>query len=38
MNLKILFDFIQVLLSKRKHLTKDDYFYKYILLTIIYLL
>jgi hypothetical protein len=38
MNLKMLFDFIQVLLSKQKHPTKDDYFSKYILFTIIYLL
>jgi hypothetical protein len=38
MNLKMLFDFIQVLLSKQKHTTKDDYFSKYILFTIIYLL
>jgi hypothetical protein len=36
MNLKMLFDFIQVLLSKRKHPTKDDYLTNYILFTIIY--
>jgi hypothetical protein len=38
MNLKILFDFIHVLLIKQKHSTRDDYFSKYILFTIIYLL
>jgi hypothetical protein len=38
MNLKMFFDFIQVLLSKQKHTTKDDYFSKYIIFTIIYLL
>jgi hypothetical protein len=38
MNLTMLFDFIQVLLSKRKHSTKDEYFPKYILFTTIYLL
>jgi hypothetical protein len=38
MNLKILFDFIQVLLSKRKHSTKDDYFSTHIKFTTIYLL
>jgi hypothetical protein len=38
MNLKMLFDFILVLLSERKHFTKGDYFSKYILFTIIYLL
>jgi hypothetical protein len=37
MNLKILFDFIHVLLIKQKHSTRDDYFSKYILFTIIYL-
>jgi hypothetical protein len=37
MNLKILFDFIQVLFSKRKHSTNMIIF-KYILFTIIYLL
>jgi predicted DNA-binding protein YlxM (UPF0122 family) len=36
MNLTMLFDFIQVLLSKRKHSTKDEYFPKYILFTTIY--
>jgi hypothetical protein len=39
MNLNMLFDFIWVLLSKRKHFfTKDDYFPKYILFSTIYLL
>jgi hypothetical protein len=34
----MLLDFIHILLSKRKHPIKDDYFSKYILFTIIYLL
>jgi hypothetical protein len=38
MNLKTLFDFIHVLLTKRKDSTEDDYFSKYILFTIIHLL
>jgi hypothetical protein len=38
MNLTMLFNFIQVLLSKRKHPTKDDYFYTHMLFTTIYLL
>jgi hypothetical protein len=36
MNIKMLFDFIQVLLSKRKHSTQDIYFSEYILFTTIY--
>jgi hypothetical protein len=38
MNLNMLFDFIQVILSKKKHSTKDDYFSTHIKFTIIYLL
>jgi hypothetical protein len=38
MILIMLFDFIHVLLSKRKFPTKDEYISKYILFTIIYLL
>jgi hypothetical protein len=38
MNLNMLFDFIQVLLSKRKHPNKDYYFYTHIQFTINYLL
>jgi hypothetical protein len=38
MNLKMLFDFIQVLLSKMKHSTKDDYLFTRIKFIIIYLL
>jgi hypothetical protein len=38
MNLNMLFDLIQVLLSKRKHPNKDYYFYTHIQFTINYLL
>jgi hypothetical protein len=38
MILSMLFDFIQVLLSKRKHSTKDEYLTMHILFTKIYLL
>jgi hypothetical protein len=38
MNLNMLSDFMQVLNSIRKHLTKNKYFPMYILFTIIYLL
>jgi hypothetical protein len=38
MNLTMLFDFIQVLLSKRKHPNKDYYFYTHIQFTTNYLL
>jgi hypothetical protein len=37
-NLTVLFDFIQVLISKREHSTKDEYFSSHILFTTIYLL
>jgi hypothetical protein len=37
-NLTERFDFIQVLYSMRKHYTKFEYFSKYILFIIIYLL
>jgi hypothetical protein len=38
MNLNMLFDFIQVLLSKRKHPNKHYYFYTHIQFTTNYLL
>jgi hypothetical protein len=38
MNLNMLFDFIKVLLIKRRLSTKDDYFYTHIQFSIIYLL
>jgi hypothetical protein len=38
MNLAILYDFMQVLNSIRKQPTKNDYFTKHIIFTIIYLL
>jgi hypothetical protein len=38
MNLNMLFEFMQVLNIKRKHYTKNKYFTKHILFTIIYLL
>jgi hypothetical protein len=38
MILIMLYDFLQVLLSKMKYPTKDDYFSTHILFTIIYLL
>jgi hypothetical protein len=38
MNLNMLFGFIQVLLSKRKQPTKNDYFTKHIIFTAIYFL
>jgi hypothetical protein len=38
MILIMLYDFIQVLLSKRHHPTKDEYFSKHSLFTTIYLL
>jgi hypothetical protein len=38
MNLNMLYDFIQVLINKRKHPTKDDYFSTHMLFTTIYLL
>jgi hypothetical protein len=38
MNLDMLFDFIPVLLSKRKHSIEDQYFPKHIQFTTIYLL
>jgi hypothetical protein len=37
-NLILLFDFIQVLISKRKHSTQDEYFPSHILFSTIYLL
>jgi hypothetical protein len=36
MNLNILSDFMQVLNIRRKHFTKNEYFPKHILFTIIY--
>jgi hypothetical protein len=38
MKLTMLYDFLLVLLSKRKKPTKNDYFTKHIIFTIIYLL
>jgi hypothetical protein len=38
MKLTMLYDFLQVLLCKRKHPTKCEYFSKYIQFSIIYLL
>jgi hypothetical protein len=38
MSLNTLYDFIQLLLSKRKHLNKDEYFSQHIIFTMIYLL
>jgi hypothetical protein len=38
MTLIMLYDFLKVLLSKRKHPTKDDYFSTHMLFTTIYLL
>jgi hypothetical protein len=38
MNLIMIFDFMQVLNSKIKHSTKNEYFPKHIIFTIIYLL
>jgi hypothetical protein len=38
MNLNMLYNFIQVLISKRKHPIKDDYFSIHMLFTTIYLL
>jgi hypothetical protein len=38
MHLILLSDFIQVLISKRKHSTQDEYFPRHILFTTIYLL
>jgi hypothetical protein len=38
MNLNMLYDFMQVLSSKRKHSTNNEYFHKHIQFTIIYLL
>jgi hypothetical protein len=38
MKLTMLYDFLQVLLSKRKHPTNYEYFSKYIQFSIIYLL
>jgi hypothetical protein len=38
MNLNMLFDFMPVLLSKRKHPNKDYYFYTHIQFTTNYLL
>jgi hypothetical protein len=38
MSLNKFYDFMQVLNIKRKHYTKDEYFPKQILFTIIYLL
>jgi hypothetical protein len=37
MNLNILFEFMQVLNSSRKHSIKNEYFPKHILITTIYL-
>jgi hypothetical protein len=37
-NLTLLFHFIQVLISERKHSTKHEYFHSHILFTTIYLL
>jgi hypothetical protein len=38
MNLIMLSDFIQVLISRRKHTTKNEYFTRHIIFTTIYLL
>jgi hypothetical protein len=38
MNLIMLSDFIQVLISRRKHTTKNEYFPRHIIFTTIYLL
>jgi hypothetical protein len=38
MDIIMLFDFMQVLISIRKNYTNNEYFYRYILFTMIYLL